>query len=77
MVKYERLRLAVKYGLNDKREGLSTVRATVWILYGHVWCRKFSCNFYFVSIAEAHFTVYDHYIFMPWFLLLSFFFFLA
>jgi len=30
MVKYEMLRLAVKYGLNDKREGLSTVMDTVW-----------------------------------------------
>ena len=30
MVKYEMLRLAVKYGLNDVREGLSTVRDTVW-----------------------------------------------
>jgi len=30
MVKYEILRLAVKYGLNEEREGLSTIRDTVW-----------------------------------------------
>jgi len=45
MVKYEMLRLAVKYGLNDERELL------LEILYGHVLYRKFSCNVYFVSIA--------------------------
>jgi len=30
MVKYEMLRLAVKYGVNDERDGLSTIRDTVW-----------------------------------------------
>ena len=30
MVKHEMLRLAVKYGLNDVRERLSTIRDTVW-----------------------------------------------
>jgi len=30
MVKYEMLRVAVTYGLNDVREGLSTIRDTVW-----------------------------------------------
>ena len=32
MVKYEMLRLAVKYGLNDEREGLSTIRDTVYCM---------------------------------------------
>ena len=40
MVKYEILSLAVKYGLNDEREGVSTIG----MLYGHVLYRKFSCN---------------------------------
>jgi len=30
MVKYDMLRLAVKYRLNDESEGLSTIRDTVW-----------------------------------------------
>jgi len=30
MVKYEILSLAVKYGLNDAREGLSTIKDAVW-----------------------------------------------
>ena len=30
MVKYEILSLAVKYGLNDEREGVSTIRDAVW-----------------------------------------------
>jgi len=30
MVKYEMLSLAVKYGLNDAREGLSTIKDAVW-----------------------------------------------
>ena len=30
MVKYEILSLAVKYGLNDKREGVSTIKDAVW-----------------------------------------------
>jgi len=30
MVKYEMLSLAVKYGLNDVREGLSTIKDSVW-----------------------------------------------
>ena len=29
-VKYEMLSLAVKYGLNDVREGLSTIKDAVW-----------------------------------------------
>jgi len=37
----------VKYGLNDVREGLSTIK---WMLYGHALYRKFSCNVYYVSI---------------------------
>jgi len=30
MVKYEILSLAVKYGLNDERERVSTIRDAVW-----------------------------------------------
>jgi len=30
MVKYKMLSLAVKYGLNDVREGLSTIKDAVW-----------------------------------------------
>jgi len=30
MVKYEMLSLAVKYGLNDVREGLPTIKDAVW-----------------------------------------------
>ena len=49
------LSLAVKYGLNDVREGLSTIKERM--LYGHALYRKFSCNVYYVSIDKAHFIV--------------------
>jgi len=45
MVKYEILRLAVKYGLNDERDRDCLL---LGILYGRVLCRKFSCNVYIV-----------------------------
>jgi len=35
VVKYEMLRLAVKYGLNDVREGLSTIKDAVWSCFVH------------------------------------------
>ena len=36
--------MIVKYGLNDVREGLSTIKDA------HALYRKFSCNVYYVSI---------------------------
>jgi len=45
MVKYEMLRLAVKYGLNNVREGLSAIRDTVWSCFVQniqLWCFSMS-----------------------------------